>query len=68
MGSQGDYGLMPSKNFSQARMMAAAAHDSAFARKVKVPQKVAREFNKEDKASGFLRSAMRAKRKKGGKV
>jgi hypothetical protein len=31
-------------------MMAAAAHDPKFARKVGVPQKVAREFNQADKA------------------
>ena len=39
---------MPSKSESQRRMMAAAAHDPAFARKVGVPQSVAREFNRAD--------------------
>lgn len=68
MGNQASDSLMPSKSFSQARMMAAAAHDPSFSRKVKVPQKVAKEFNKEDKLSGFLSSAMRVKRAKGGKV
>lgn len=52
---------MPSKSFSQARMMAAAAHDPVFAKRAKVPTKVAKEFNMADKRSGFLKSAMRAK-------
>lgn len=39
---------MPSKSPAQARLMAAAAHNPAFARKVGVPQKVAREFNRAD--------------------
>lgn len=52
---------MPSKSFSQARMMAGASHDPVFAKKVKVPQKVAKEYNMADKRSGFLKSAMRAK-------
>ena len=44
---------MPSKSKSQKRMMAAAAHDPAFARKVGVSQTVAREFNVADtKATG----------------
>jgi hypothetical protein len=30
--------------------MAAAAHDKAFAKKVGIPQKVAKDFNKADKA------------------
>lgn len=52
---------MPSKSFSQARMMAGAAHDPVFAKKVGVPMKVAKEFNKADTRSKFLKSAMRAK-------
>ena len=62
---------MPSKSFSQARMMAGAAHDPVFAKKVGVPTKVAKKFNKADDKSGFLSSAMRAKGpayKEGGKV
>ena len=62
---------MPSKSFRQARMMAGAAHDPVFAKKVGVPTKVASEFNEADKRSGFLKSAMRAKGpayKEGGKV
>ena len=40
---------MPSKSKKQKRTMAAAAHDPEFARKVGVPQSVAKEFNKADK-------------------
>ena len=39
---------MPSKSESQRRLMAAAAHDPAFAKRVGVPQSVAREFNRAD--------------------
>lgn len=39
---------MPSKSEAQRRLMAAAAHDPAFAKRVGVPQTVAREFNKAD--------------------
>ncbi len=49
---------MPSKSPKQARTMAAAAHDPAFAAKAGIPQKVAREFNKADKKRG-PRSALR---------
>ena len=40
---------MPSHSPAQARMMAAAAHDPKFAKKVGVPVKVAKEFNQADK-------------------
>ena len=46
---------MPSKTKSQARLMAAAAHDQKFAKRVGVPQSVAKEFNKADAKSGILR-------------
>lgn len=39
---------MPSKSEKQARTMRAAAHDPAFAKKVGIPQKVAREFVEAD--------------------
>ena len=39
---------MPSKSSKQARTMAAAAHNPAFAKKLGIPQKVAKEFNKAD--------------------
>jgi hypothetical protein len=40
---------MPSKSKAQAKLMAAAAHNKAFAKKVGIPQKVAKEYNKADK-------------------
>lgn len=46
---------MPSKSSSQAKMMAGAAHDPKFAKKVGVPMKVAKKFNKADAKSGILR-------------
>lgn len=39
---------MPSKSSKQARTMAAAAHNPAFAKKVGIPVKVAKEFNRAD--------------------
>lgn len=44
---------MPSKSAKQARTMAAAAHNPKFAKRVGIPQKVAREFNRADKGSGI---------------
>jgi hypothetical protein len=41
---------MPSSTPKQKRTMAAAAHDSAFAKKVGIPQPVAEEFNEADTA------------------
>ena len=46
---------MPSTSAKQARMMAAAAHNPAFAKRVGVPQKVAQEFNRADKGGKLLR-------------
>jgi len=46
---------MPSKSKPQARMMAGAAHDPAFAKKVGVPMGVAKEFNKADAKTGILK-------------
>lgn len=43
---------MPSKTKKQARTMAAAAHDAEFAKKVGIPQDVAKEFNAADAAKG----------------
>lgn len=48
---------MPSVNKAQATLMAMAAHNPAFAKKKKIPMKVAREFNNADKRSGILRKA-----------
>lgn len=58
---------MPSKSPAQARMMAAAAHDPAFAKKVGVPQSVAQDYNQADKGGKMLKQAMQARafRKKG---
>lgn len=38
--------------------MAAAAHNPKFAKKVGIPQKVAKDFNQADKGSNLLSSAM----------
>jgi len=40
---------MPSKTPKQERTMRAAAHDPAFAKKLKIPTKVAKEFVSADK-------------------
>ena len=44
---------MPSKSAKQARMMRAAAHNPAFAKKVGVPVGVAKEFSEADKGKKF---------------
>lgn len=49
---------MPSKSPKQARMMAAAAHDPKFAKRVGIPTSVAREFNAADTGTGLLSQAM----------
>ena len=46
---------MPSKTKKQARLMAAVAHDPGFAKKVGIPEKVGKEFNKADAGTGFLK-------------
>jgi hypothetical protein len=59
---------MPSKSPAQARLMAAVAHNPAFARRVGISQSVGREFNAADKGSGILsarRPRRRARRGKG---
>lgn len=43
---------MPSKTAKQRRTMAAAAHDPKFAKKMGIPVKVAKEFNRADKKKG----------------
>lgn len=60
---------MPSKSKKQAKLMAAAAHNPAFAKKVGVPQTVAKEFNKADtgkKASASATATANALRKRHG--
>lgn len=39
---------MPSKTKKQARTMAAAAHNPAFAKEIGIPTNVAKEFNQAD--------------------
>ena len=53
---------MPSKSPKQARLMAAAAHDPKFAKKVGVPTKVAKEFNQADKGKGMIKPKQRGAR------
>jgi len=43
---------MPSKSPKQKRTMQAAKHDPAFAKKMGIPQKVAREYVAADKRKG----------------
>jgi len=52
---------MPSTSPKQARTMAAAAHNPAFAAKVGIPMKVAKDFNKADTGGAMLRAAMTSK-------
>lgn len=56
---------MPSVSPKQARLMAAAAHNPSFAKRVGISQSVAREFNEADKGTGVLESIAHKKRRKG---
>jgi len=47
---------MPSKSPAQARMMAAAAHDPKFAKKVGVPVSVAKDYNQADKGKRLAKA------------
>lgn len=49
---------MPSKSKAQHNLMAAAAHNPAFAKKVGVPTKVAKEFNAADKGKAFKKGGV----------
>lgn len=49
---------MPSKSPAQHRLMQAVAHSPDFARKVKIPQSVGREFAAADAGTGILSKAM----------
>lgn len=53
-----------SKTEKQARFMAAAAHDPAFAARTGIKQSVAKEFNKADTGTKQLSNAMKHKPKK----
>lgn len=51
---------MPSKSKAQKKLMAAAAHNPEFAKKVGIPQSVAKEFN----AADTLKELVKSKSKK----
>jgi len=53
---------MPSKSKAQRNLMAAAAHNPAFAKKVGVPVSVAKEFNQADKGKKFGSGGMATKK------
>ena len=55
---------MPSKSPAQARMMAGAAHDPKFAKKVGVPVKVAKEYNQADKGKRLAEAMKQMKNQK----
>ena len=55
---------MPSKSPAQARMMAGAAHDPKFAKKVGVPVKVAKEYNQADKGKRLAEAMKQMKKQK----
>jgi hypothetical protein len=46
---------MPSTSAKQARTMAGAAHNPAFAHKMGIPQSVAKDFNMADARTGILK-------------
>lgn len=47
---------MPSKSPAQRRMMAAVAHNPAFAKKVGIPQSVGKEFNDADQRKAHAKA------------
>lgn len=53
---------MPSSTKKQARTMAAAAHNPEFAKKMGIPTKVAKEYNKADKGTKKLRGKRKTKK------
>jgi len=53
---------MPSTSKKQARFMAAAAHNPAFAKKAGIPTSVAKEFNQADKGKKFKEGGMATKK------
>ena len=55
---------MASTSPAQARMMAAAAHDPKFAKKVGVPVKVAKEYNQADKGKRLAEAMKRMPNRK----
>lgn len=55
---------MPSHSPKQARTMAAAAHDPKFAKRMGIPQSVARDFNQADKGKRLAEAMKRLPGKK----
>lgn len=55
---------MPSVSKKQAKTMAAAAHNSQFAKKVGIPVGVAKEFHAADKQKGGFFGASRKTKQK----
>ena len=55
---------MPSVSKKQARTMLAAARNKAFAKRMEIPQSVAREFVEADKRRASIRKAVRKVRSK----
>ena len=53
---------MPSSSPKQARLMAAVAHNPAFARKVGIPQSVGEDFNRADEGTGILQGIASGKK------
>jgi hypothetical protein len=53
--------VMPSVSAKQAKLMAAACHNPAIAKKRKISQKVACEFNKADAGGKFLKQKRKKK-------
>lgn len=61
--SQAGVLVMPSKSAKQARTMRAAAHDPQFAKKVGIPQSVARDFERADSGGSRPKAGQPVKRK-----
>jgi hypothetical protein len=59
---------MPSVSAKQARLMAGAAHDPKFAKKVGVPVKVAKEFNAADTGTGIIKPKAKSPGHRGRKM
>jgi|YNPMSStandDraft_1061717.scaffolds.fasta_scaffold00410_2 hypothetical protein len=55
---------MPSKSLKQAKLMAAVAHNQALARRLGIPQSVAREFFAADKAIWWNKTKRKRKPRK----
>ena len=55
---------MPSVSKKQARTMLAAARNRAFAKKMDIPQSVAREYAEADKRRNAIKNALRKIRSK----